>query len=118
LTAGQINLTVDFAGKSFDYREINRNLDLLQDQLIPKAQQSLEIARAAYLAGKTDFFNLIDTERTLLEFRLSEIEARTQRELVLSDLSLLIAGVPPANAPLLSAATATVSTNSSTHPSP
>ena len=85
-----------FCGKSFDYREINRNLDLLQEQLIPKAQQSLEIARAAYLAGKTDFFNLIDAERTLLEFRLSEIEARTQRELVLWDLSLLIAGVPPA----------------------
>jgi outer membrane protein TolC len=101
LTAGQINLTVDFAGKSFDYREVNRNLDLLREQLIPKAQRSLEIARSAYLSGKTDFFNLIDAERTLLEFRLSEIEARTQRELVLSDLSLLVAGVPPANAPLL-----------------
>jgi outer membrane protein TolC len=103
LTAAQINLTVDFAGKSFDYREVNRNLDLLQEQLIPKAQRSLEIARAAYLSGKTEFFNLIDAERSLLEFRLSEIEARTQRELVLSDLSLLIAGVPPANAPLLPA---------------
>ena len=55
LTAGQINLTVDFAGKSFDYREVKRNLDLLQEQLIPKAQQSLEIARAAYLSGKTEF---------------------------------------------------------------
>ena len=115
LTAGQINLTVDFAGKSFDYREVNRNLDLLQGRLIPKAQQSLEIARAAYLSGKTEFFNLIDTERTLLEFRLSEIEARIQRELVLSDLSLLIAGVPPANAPLLPADAA--KTNS-THPAP
>ena len=103
LTAAQVNLTVDFAGKSFDYREVNRNLDLLQEQLIPKAQRSLEIARAAYLSGKTEFFNLIDAERSLLEFRLSEIEARIQRELVLSDLSLLIAGVPPANAPLLPA---------------
>jgi outer membrane protein, heavy metal efflux system len=103
LTAGQINLTVEFAGKSFDYREVNRNLDLLQARLIPKAQQSLEIARAAYLSGKTEFFNLIDAERMLLEFRLAEIEARTQRELLLSDLWLLIAGVPPANAPLLPA---------------
>ena len=118
LTAAQIDLTVEFAGKSFDYREVNRNLDLLQDRLIPKAQQSLEIARAAYLSGKTDFFNLIDTERTLLEFRLAEIEARTQRELVLSDLSLLIAGVPPANAPLLPAGAISGSTNSSTHSTP
>jgi outer membrane protein TolC len=103
LTAEQIKLTVDFAEKSFDYREVTRNLDLLREQLIPKAQRSLEIARSGYLSGKTDFFNLIDTERTLLEFRLSEIDARTQRELVLSELSLLIAGVPPANAPLLPA---------------
>jgi outer membrane protein TolC len=94
---------VEFAEKSYAYREVNRNLDLLREQLIPKAQRSLEIARAAYLAGKTDFFNLLDAERSLLEFRLSEIDARTQRELVLSELSLLIAGVPPANAPLLPA---------------
>jgi outer membrane protein TolC len=113
LTAGQIALTVEFAGKSFDYREVTRNLSLLQDRLIPKAQQSLEIARSAYLSGKTDFFNLIDAERTLLEFRLSEIEARTQRELVLSDLSLLIAGVPPANAPLLPATAPKTNTTSS-----
>jgi outer membrane protein TolC len=115
LTAGQIKLTVDFAEKSYAYREINRNLDLLQQQLIPKEQRSLEIARAAYLAGRTDFFNLLDAERSLLEFRLSEIDARTQRELTLSELSLLIAGVPPANAPLLPAAAA--STNS-TPPAP
>jgi hypothetical protein len=50
-----------------------------------------------------------------LEFRLSEIDARTQRELTLSELSLLIAGVPPANAPLLSADAA--KTNS-TRPAP
>ena len=103
LTAGQINLTVEFAEKSYAYREANRNLNLLQEQLIPKAQRSLEIARAAYLAGKTDFFNLLDAERSLLEFRLSEIDARTQRELTLSELSLIIAGVPPTNAPLLPA---------------
>jgi len=92
---------VEFAEKSYAYREVNRNLGLLREQLIPKAQRSLEIARSAYLSGKTDFFNLLDAERSLLEFRLAEIDARTQRELTLSDLSLLIAGVPPANAPLL-----------------
>ena len=115
LTAGQIKLTVDFAEKSYAYREVNRNLDLLREQLVPKAQRSLEIARSAYLSGKTDFFNLLDAERSLLEFRLSEIDARTQRELTLSELSLLIAGVPPASAPLLPAEA--VKTNA-THPAP
>jgi len=103
LTAEQITLTVEFAEKSYSHRELTRNLALLQTQLIPKARQSLEIARAGYLSGRIDFFNLIDAERTLLGFQLAEIEERTQREIVLAELSLLIQGVPPAGAPVLAA---------------
>lgn len=95
LTAAQISLAVDFAEQSFANREIGRNLDLLENRLIPKARQSLEIARAGYLSGTIDFFNLMDTERTLLNFELSAVAARTQREIVLSRLSLLIAGQMP-----------------------
>jgi cobalt-zinc-cadmium efflux system outer membrane protein len=100
LNAEQIRLTVDVAEQTFAYREIGRALDLLERQLIPKARQSLEIARAGYLSGTIDFFNLMDTERTLLNFELSEVEARTRREVVLADLSLRVAGVPPPEAPL------------------
>lgn len=102
LSAAQIQLAVDFAEQSFAYREIGRNLDLLENLLIPKAHKSLEIARAGYLAGTIDFFNLMDAERTLLDFELSAVEARTQREIVLSRLSLLIAGEPPAEMALFS----------------
>ncbi len=91
LDSEQIALTVDVAEESFANRELGRNLALLQDLLIPKARLSLEIARAGYLAGTIDFFNLMDAERTLLNFELSEVEARTQREIVLAELSLRIA---------------------------
>lgn len=101
LTAEQISLTVDFAMKSYEYREVTHNLALLQNQLLPKARQSLEIARAGYLGGQIDFSNLIETERSLLNFELAEVEARAQREIVLAELSLMIAGVPPAGAPVL-----------------
>jgi len=101
LSAGQIAMTVDFAAKTYDYREITRNLALLQEKLIPKARQSLEIARAGYLAGQIDFFNLMDAERTLLGFELQEVEARTRREIILADLSLSIAGIAPEGAPIL-----------------
>ena len=103
LTSEQILVTVDFAMKSYDYRETTRNLALLHDKLIPKARQSLEIARAGYLAGQIDFFNLIDAERTLLNFQLEEIEARARREIILADLSLSIAGIAPEGAPILPA---------------
>ncbi|MGA2748622.1 MAG: TolC family protein [Verrucomicrobiota bacterium] len=101
LTAAQIALTVDFAMKTYDYREATRNLALLQRQLLPKARQSLELARAGYLAGQIDFFNLIDAERTWLNFQLQEAEARARREIVLADLSLSIAGIAPDGAPIL-----------------
>jgi outer membrane protein TolC len=115
LSAEQIALTVEFAEKSFACRELNRNLDLLRHQLIPKARQSLEIARAGYLAGTIDFFNLMNTEQTLLAFEMSEVEARTEREIALSELSLMIAGVPPPGAPILTSSAATKSVSGSTH---
>jgi outer membrane protein, heavy metal efflux system len=101
LTAEQIGVTVDFAMRAYDYREATRNLALLQDQLIPKARQSLEIARAGYLSGRIDFFNLMDAQRAWLNFQLQEVQERTRREIVLAELSLMIAGVPPAGAPIL-----------------
>jgi cobalt-zinc-cadmium efflux system outer membrane protein len=99
LSAEQIALAVDFAERSYLYREATRNLALLNDQLLPKARQSLEVARSGYLAGQIDFFNLTDSERTLLGFELEKVEASTQREVVLSELSLIIQGMSPANAP-------------------
>lgn len=101
LSAEQIALAVEFAEKTFLFRESSRNLALLQERLLPKARQSVEVARAAYVSGQVDFLNLIDAQRTLLGFQLSEVEARTQRELALAELSLLILGQPPSGAPLL-----------------
>lgn len=109
-SADQIMLAVGFAEKTFMYREATRNLELLNERLLPKARQSLEVARSGYASGQVDFINLIDAQRTLLDFRLAEIEARIQRELVLAELSLLILGVPPDGAPLLSPAIPAVAT--------
>jgi len=100
LSAEQIGLVADFAERSFLYREATRNLALLNNQLLPKAHQSLEVARSGYLAGQIDFFNLTDSERTLLGFELDRVEASTQREISLAELSLIIQGMPPANTPM------------------
>jgi outer membrane protein TolC len=102
LSDEQIALAVVFAERSYLYRDATRNLALLNDQLLPKARQSLEVARSGYLGGQLDFFNLTDTERTLLGFELDKVEAATQREVVLAELSLIIQGMPPASAPMVS----------------
>ena len=95
LSTEQIALAVDFAERTYLYREATRNLELLRGQLVPKARQSLEVARSGYLAGQIDFFNLTDSERTLLGFDLERVEAAAQREITLAELSLIIAGMPP-----------------------
>lgn len=101
LSAEEIALAVEFAEKSFLFREASRSLELLTARLLPIARQSLEVAQAGYVTGKVDFLNLLDAERTLLDFQLSAVDARVQRELALAELSLLILGTPPAQAPVL-----------------
>ena len=54
------------------------------------------------MAGQR-FLDVIDAQRTLLDFKLAWIEARTQRELSMASLSLTIAGLPPAGSPVLEA---------------
>jgi outer membrane protein, heavy metal efflux system len=114
LSEEQLALAAAFAEKSFLYREASRNLELLQNQLLPKQRQSLEVARSGYLAGQIDFFNLTDAEQSLLRFGLDEVEAQTQRELALTDLSLMIEGLAPSgSASGMAAASSMKSTGSS-----
>lgn len=101
LSAEQIALAVEFAEKTFMFREAGRDLELLNGRVLTMARQSVEVAQSGYVGGKVDFLNVIDAERTLLSFQLSELEARLRRELVMAEISLLILGVPPANAPVL-----------------
>jgi outer membrane protein TolC len=101
LSAEQIELAVDFIEQAYLIREADRELTLLRERVLPRARQSLEIARAAYRSSRVDFLNVIEDERSLLNFQLDEIAAQTQREIARSELTLLIAGVPPENAPLL-----------------
>lgn len=108
LSSEEINLAAELAEKSFMVRQAGRNLALARDVVGPKARQSLEVARSSYLTGKTEFFNLVDTWRTVLSVEIEALEAQTERELALADLSLLVAALPPVGAPMLSPAPATM----------
>ena len=100
LSTEQIELAVTVAERAFLYRQASRNIELLQQQLLPRQRQSLEVARSGYLAGQIDFFNLTDAQQTLLRFSLDEVEARAQREQALAELSLIAEGMPTTSAPM------------------
>jgi outer membrane protein TolC len=113
LDAEQISVATELATMLYMYRESMRTIALYGDRIIPKTNQSLEAARTGYVSGKSDFLDVIDAQRSVLGSELALIEARTQRELALSALSLLIAGTPPADAPLLPRETSAPSARSS-----
>ena len=100
LTAEQVGLAADFAEQAYLIREAGRELTLLRDRLLPRARQALEISRAAYRSGQADFLNVIDAERSLLDFQTDEIAAQTQRAVARAELTLLIVGTPPPGVPL------------------
>ena len=104
LKAAQIDLAVNFAEKSFAYRQTGRNLTLIEDELIPRTRQSLQTIRAGYRTGTMSFSALTDAERILLDLQLEAAQTRTDREIALADLSIMVVGLAPANAPLLSKA--------------
>ena len=47
-----------------------RLLDLYRGSVIPQAEEALKIAQSGYQAEKTDFMDLLDAQRTLLDFRM------------------------------------------------
>jgi outer membrane protein TolC len=102
LKAAQIDLAVNFAGKSFAYRQTGRNLTLIEDELIPRTRQSVQTIRAGYRTGAMSFSALTDAEQMLLDLQLEAAQTRTDHEIALADLSIMVAGLAPANAPLLS----------------
>ena len=74
----------------FKYKDAERKIDLYRDTLIPKAEQELNVSRQAFESGDADFLNLIDAERSLLQFKLSYEQARAERERQIAKIEKLI----------------------------
>jgi len=55
----------------FEYNDALRKLRLYRDGLVPKAEQSLNASYAAYQSGESDFLDVLDAQRQLLDFQLT-----------------------------------------------
>ncbi|XOV74654.1 MAG: TolC family protein [Phycisphaerales bacterium] len=55
----------------FEHTDADRRVRLYENTLIPKAEESLRASLAGFRAGETSFLDLLDTERTLLEFAIA-----------------------------------------------
>lgn len=62
----------------FEYSDALRKTKLYRGGLVVKAEQSLNAIYAAYQAGTTDFLNVLDAQRQLLDFQLTAARERTR----------------------------------------
>jgi cobalt-zinc-cadmium efflux system outer membrane protein len=65
----------------------------IRDELLPQAEQSVELAQNAYALGDTTLFTLLEAQRTVLQARQGYIDARLEAAKALSNLERT-AGVP------------------------
>ena len=75
---------------SYQWRDAQRKIDLYRRVLIPKASESLKVTESAFRTGKANFNGLIDAQRVLLTFQLTEQRALTDRARHRAKLEMLI----------------------------
>jgi cobalt-zinc-cadmium efflux system outer membrane protein len=83
-------LEADLKLALYHFRDAERKIDLYRDTLIPKADESLQVAQLSFQTGNVSFISLIDAERLLLEFHLSYERALADRAERLSEIETLV----------------------------
>jgi outer membrane protein TolC len=56
-----------------------RELDLVEDELLPNAEENLELSREAFQAGEVTLLETLALQRALVEARTRHTEARAER---------------------------------------
>jgi outer membrane protein TolC len=79
----------------FEHRDAKRKIALYRDVLIPKAEESIRSTETAFRAGAASFLEMVDAERSLLEFELSFERALANRAQRLAELEMLVGRTLP-----------------------
>jgi len=86
----QNRLLAELERALFEYRDAERRIELYAYTLLPKARQSFEVTEDAFTSGEATFTDLIDAQRTLLEFELAYERARADRTTRLAQLETIV----------------------------
>jgi outer membrane protein TolC len=76
----------------YGYRDSGRKLDLYGATLLPKARQSLAALEAGYRVDKAAFSDVLDAQRTLLEFELAHERAAADRLVAAARIWTIVGG--------------------------
>lgn len=73
----------------YRFRDAERKKELYTQALLPRAKQALNVTHSAFETGKVDFLDLVDAQRTYLEFQLSLERALADYAQRLAELEML-----------------------------
>jgi outer membrane protein TolC len=72
-------------------RDADRQLDLFEHTILPRARQVVTVGRAAYEAGQSSLLDLLDAQRSLIAIQRLVAHLRVTREQRLDDLEAITA---------------------------
>jgi len=76
----------------YQFRDADRRVELFNQSLIPKGEESIQALDIAYQSGDQGFLDLIDAQRVLLEFQLQAVRASSDRARAVAKL-MMVSGV-------------------------
>ena len=87
-----LSLRAAIENETYIAEDAQRRASLYRDILLPRASEALELSLAAYRGGTATALDLIDSERTLLEFELAYWRANLDQWQAISRLRFLVGG--------------------------
>ena len=74
-------LTIRNLSKSYRYADARQQARRYAERILPRAQQSLDVVRAAYRDGQADYLTVIASQKTYIQANLAYLDAiRNLRE--------------------------------------
>ena len=83
------SLIADLEMALYELRDADRKIGLYRNTLLPKAEQNVKVNQLAFSADKASFLDLIDAQRVLLQFQLSEKKAMADYAKALAEIEKL-----------------------------
>lgn len=91
-TAAARTLRAELESACFRYDDALRRIDLYTQTLVPQAEQVLHVTEESYRTAETDFLDLIDADRLLLDLQLALARARADAVRAYAELEALSGG--------------------------
>ncbi|MDD4537638.1 MAG: TolC family protein [Lentisphaeria bacterium] len=88
-------LQAQFDLLAYYYSDARRKFSLYANSLIPKARQAIDVAVKGFETGQVGYSDLLDAERTLLEFQLTSARQSANSRIRAAELSALVLNNEP-----------------------